>query len=96
MASAHVYILRCNDGSYYVGLTHRTPEERLGEHQAGLLDGYTKSRRPVTLVWSEEFPRIVDAVAFERQLKRWSRKKKEAVIAGRHDMLPELAKRTAR
>ena len=92
-SSAHVYILLCADGSYYVGLTHRTPEERVSEHNAGLNDGCTKSRRPVTLVWSEEFPMIVDAIAFERQLKNWSRKKKEAVIARQYHLLPELARR---
>ena len=93
MSSAYVYMLRCADGSYYVGLTHRTPEERLGEHNAGIHDGYTSARRPVAMVWCDEFPVIADAVAFERQLKGWTRRKKEALIAGDYHLLPELARR---
>ena len=91
--SAYVYMLRCADGSYYVGLTHRALDERIGEHQAGTYDGYTKARRPVTLVWADEFPVITDAIACERQVKGWSRKKKEALSARRYDELPILAGR---
>jgi putative endonuclease len=74
--------LRCADGSYYVGTTRKSPEERLGEHNAGLHSGYTATRRPVTLVFIQHFETITDAIAAERQVKGWSRAKKEAVIKG--------------
>jgi len=54
----------------------------VGEHNAGACDGWTKSRRPVVLVFSQSFDRIEDAIAAERQLKGWSRAKKEAMIRG--------------
>jgi putative endonuclease len=90
---AHLYILRCADGKYYVGTTRKSLEERVGEHNAGLLGGYTASRRPVALVFAQHFESIADAVAAERQVKGWSRAKKEAMIRGNWDRLPELAKR---
>jgi putative endonuclease len=78
---------------YYVGTTRKSPEERLGEHNAGLHGGYTATRRPVTLVFVQHFETITDAIAAERQVKGWSRAKKEAVIKGEWNRLPELAKR---
>ncbi len=93
---AYVYILRCADGSYYVGSTRTALETRIGEHNAGKHDGYTKTRRPVVLVWSQDFQQITDAIAFERRLKGWSRVKKEALIAGRYDLLPDLARGRSR
>ncbi|HZP20912.1 MAG TPA: GIY-YIG nuclease family protein [Bauldia sp.] len=91
---AYVYILECCDGSFYVGSTRReTVEERLSEHQQGRIAGYTSARLPVRLVWAEHFPRIVDAIAFEQQVKRWSRAKKIALIRGEWDRLRELARR---
>lgn len=90
---AFVYILRCADNSYYVGSTRTALSNRLADHNGGRYGGYTMSRRPVTLVWSQEVQRIVDAVAAERQIKGWSRKKKEALIAGNLDALPFLARR---
>src|SRR5271169_2453889 len=92
-AGAYLYILRCADGSYYVGTTRKSLEERIGEHNAGLHGGYTASRRPVTLVFAQHFETITDAVAAERQVKGWSRAKKEAVIKGEWNRLPELARR---
>jgi putative endonuclease len=91
--SAFVYILRCVDGSFYVGSTRKSLEERIAEHNGGLLHGYTRSRRPVALVWSQEFDRITDAIAMERRLKGWRREKKEALIRGELDSLPNLAVR---
>ena len=90
MKSSWVYILRCVDGSYYTGCTTNL-EKRIGEHQHGVYEGYTHSRRPVELVYSTEFSDIKDAIAFERQIKKWSRKKKEALIAGDFDALHILA-----
>jgi putative endonuclease len=91
--SAFVYILRCGDGSYYVGSTRASLEQRLAEHDAGRFPGYTKNRRPIVLVWHQTFDRITDAIAAERQLKGWNRAKKEALIRGELDFLHFLAKR---
>lgn len=87
-----VYILRCADGSYYTGLTKQEIEARLWEHNAGIYDGYTKKRRPVELVFTETYDRIIDAIARERQIKGWSRAKKEALIRYDYEALPELAR----
>jgi predicted GIY-YIG superfamily endonuclease len=93
--SAWVYILLCADGSYYVGSARGALADRLAKHDSGLHDGYTKARRPIRLVWSQNFQYITDAIAAERQIKGWRREKKEALIKGRLDLLPTLAK-TAR
>jgi predicted GIY-YIG superfamily endonuclease len=89
---AFLYILRCADDSYYVGTTRGTLEGRLGEHNAGHFGGYTAKRRPVSLVFHEEFDRITDAISAERQVKGWRREKKEALIRGDYDLLRLLAK----
>ena len=65
----YVYILRCADGFYYVGITRGSLEGRVAQHNAGNFGGYTASRRPVLLVWQQEFLRITDAIAAERQIK---------------------------
>jgi putative endonuclease len=88
-----VCILKCSDGSYYTGVAHASLERRIGEHNAGTYGGFTSTRRPVRLVFSEEFDRLADAIASERQIKRWSRAKKEALIRGDFDALRKLAKR---
>ncbi len=79
---AHVYMLRCSDGSYYVGSARRGLDRRLSEHNDGTYGGYTAKRLPVIIVWSEHFLNITDAIAVERQIKGWSRVKKEALIRG--------------
>ena len=91
--TVYVYMLRCIDGSYYVGSTRKTLDERIGEHNSGAYPGYTFRRRPVELVWSQDFPNAVDAIACERQLKGWSRAKKEALIRGDWSLISALAKR---
>ncbi|WP_431673975.1 GIY-YIG nuclease family protein [Rhizobium leguminosarum] len=88
-----VYILRCSDGSYYTGLTKQEIEARVWEHNAGTYDGYTAKRRRVELVFSETYDRIIDAIARERQIKGWSRRKKEALMAMDYEALPDLSKR---
>jgi putative endonuclease len=93
---AHVYILRCADGSYYVGSARLGIERRVSEHNNGHYGGYTSKRLPVELVWSGHFPDIADAVAVERQIKGWSRAKKEALIRGDFAALPGLAQRRSR
>jgi len=90
--NAYVYILRCADGSYYVGSTRTSLEERLAQHDAGSFGGYTARRRPVVLVFQQDFDRITDAIAAERQLKGWTRAKKEAPIRGDFAALHALAK----
>ena len=92
---AWVYILRCADGSYYVGNTRRSVDVRLEEHNAGTFPGYTSARRPVELVYTEYLDTLIETFQRERQLKGWSRKKKEALIAGRTDALPALSRRSS-
>ncbi len=90
--TAFVYILRCCDGRFYVGSTRGDLDKRFAEHNAGTYGGFTKSRRPVALVYSEAFERIEDAIAAERKLKGWSRAKKEALIVGDMKLLTELSR----
>jgi putative endonuclease len=81
--TAFVYILRCADDSYCVGSARGDSlDKRIGEHQGGEIRGYTSTRRPVTLVFAEQFGRITDAIEAERRIKGWSRAKKEALING--------------
>ena len=84
-----VYILRCADGSYYVGHTSDL-SRRIARHNEGKAAVHTAARRPVTLAYSEEFETERQAIARERQLKGWTRAKKEALIAGDLDLLRRL------
>jgi putative endonuclease len=95
MSGAWVYILKCVDGSYYTGLTrHELPESRMDQHNQGTDPAaYTFSRRPVKLVHSEHFDWVTEAIAAERQIKGWSRAKKEAFIQGNWKSLQKLSKR---
>jgi putative endonuclease len=94
MLGAWVYILQCNGGGYYVGVTRRSPDERASEHNSGVdPQAWTFRRRPCALVWCEHFERIDEAIACERQIKGWSRAKKEALIRRDYDALPPLAAR---
>jgi putative endonuclease len=86
-----VYILRCADDSYYVGSTWNL-EQRVEQHMTGHGAAYTRSRRPVTLVFAEEFDRIDDAFAMEKRIQGWSRKKREALIDGAAERLPDLSR----
>jgi predicted GIY-YIG superfamily endonuclease len=85
-----VYILRCSDGSYYTGVTSNL-ERRLDEHYHGKI-GYTSKRRPFAYLWSDEFAHIDDAIAFEKQVKGWSRAKKEALMRGDWAEIQRLAR----
>jgi len=87
-----MYILRCRDGSYYVG-SSRHLESRLAQHNAGEGARYTAHRLPVELVYACEFDRIDEAYLAEKQVQGWSRAKREALIAGRFDLLVGLAKK---
>jgi len=79
---AYMYILKCADGSFYVGSTGDL-ERRVAEHQLGLGTQYTRKRRPVTVVFVEEFARIDEAFAREKQVQNWNRAKRIALIEGR-------------
>ncbi|MCX5925020.1 MAG: GIY-YIG nuclease family protein [Candidatus Dependentiae bacterium] len=89
--SFYVYILKCSDGSYYTGHTD-TIENRLSEHQAGTTS-YTQTRLPVMLMFMQDFATRSEALEAEMRIKKWSRKKKEALIAHNWDLLQELARR---
>jgi predicted GIY-YIG superfamily endonuclease len=86
-----VYILKCSDGSYYTGHTDHL-EKRIAEHKSGYLEGYTSTRRPVELIFSQEFPSRVEALSSEQQIKGWSRKKKEAMVGGDWKEVSRLSK----
>jgi putative endonuclease len=86
-----LYILECSDGSYYTGSTNDL-DFRLKQHQMGEGANHTKKRLPVKLVYYEEFQRIDDAFNREKQLQGWSRSKKEALIRGKSELLPDLSK----
>ncbi|WP_010161822.1 MULTISPECIES: TrmH family RNA methyltransferase [unclassified Sphingomonas] len=85
-----VYILRCSDGSYYTGHTDNL-EGRIGQHQSGTIEGYTQTRRPVVLAWSQDFPSRIEALEAERQIKGWTRVKKEALMRSDWQALHEAA-----
>lgn len=90
-----VYILRCADGSYYTGMTANLTL-RVAQHQDGTFGGYTSSRQPIELVWSQEIDTEHQAFELERKLKGWSRAKKEALIAGDFDALHNVVKQERR
>ena len=90
---AYLYIVKCCDGSFYIGTMRSALETRIAQHNAGTFPGYTESRRPVELVFSQWFDRFTDAIECERKLKGWSRAKKEAFIRGDTVLLQQLAKR---
>jgi putative endonuclease len=87
-----VYMLECEDASYYVGSTVLL-EERVQQHQLGLGADYTRCRLPVKLVWFEEHEHIGAAFAREKQIQNWGRRKRRALIEGRYGDLPALARR---
>jgi putative endonuclease len=87
----HVYILQCSDGSYYVGST-RDLAHRLWQHQEGIGCEYTSSRRPVELVFAQEYPTVMEAWGAERKLHGWYRAKREALIRGDFEALPALSR----
>ena len=91
----YVYMLRCSDGFYYVGITRGSLEDRVAQHNAGNFGGYTASRRPVVLAWQQEFQRLTDAIAAGRQLKGWSRAKRAALIEGDFELLHLLSQQYA-
>ncbi len=92
MSKGFTYILECVDGSFYTGST-KDLEQRLWEHNNGIGAYYTKNRLPVELVYYEEYTRIDEAFYREKQIQGWGRKKKFALIEGKPELLPKLAKK---
>jgi predicted GIY-YIG superfamily endonuclease len=88
----HVYILHCADGSFYVG-SAQDLEARLKAHNDGRGAAFTFKHRPFRLVYSESFISRLEALTRERQVKRWSRAKKVALISGDLKKLKSLSKR---
>ena len=85
------YVLKCANGAYYTGSTTDL-EKRIEEHQSGIGAKFTRKHHPVKLVYFEEFDRIDNAYYREKQIKGWSRKKKEALINRKTDELNSLSK----
>ena len=93
MKTYYVYILSCSDGSYYTGVTSNL-SQRLLDHQGKKhLNSYTSSRLPVELAYYCTFTEITIAIETEKQIKKWSRAKKEALINEEYELLPNLAKK---
>ena len=85
------YILQCSDGSFYIGSTTNL-KNRVKTHNQGKGASYTAKRRPVRLVYHEAFESLGEAVKRERQVKKWSRAKKEALMNGETGNLHNLSK----
>ena len=92
MDKSTTYILRCADNKLYVGST-TDMGERLKRHNAGHASEFTHLHRPVALVYKEEYDTYQEAFNRERQLKKWSHAKKEALISGDIERLKELSKK---
>ena len=90
MIKGYTYILKCADDSFYTGST-KDLERRLEQHNNGEGANYTASRLPVKLVYIEEFDRIDKAFYREKQIQKWSRAKKEALINKQFELLNELS-----
>ena len=80
--SYYVYILRCSDGSFYTGYTQNL-EKRLEQHRNGIGSKFVRSRRPVELIYQEEYKSRGGAMRREREIKKLSRKEKERVVGKR-------------
>ena len=91
----HMYSLECSDGSFYVGSTWDL-DRRLSQHNEGEGAEYTRSRLPVRLLYSEYYSRIENAFLREKQVQRWGRAKRIALVNGRFDQLGPLSKKPKR
>lgn len=89
--TAYMYILKCADGSYYVGST-RNLEARVRQHAIGAGAEYTRRRLPVELAFSAEFENVAEAHGMEKRVQGWSRAKREALIRGDFAALHEHAR----
>ncbi|GAA4159565.1 hypothetical protein GCM10022286_14210 [Gryllotalpicola daejeonensis] len=92
MSGGYLYMLKCSDGSYYVGST-RNLDARMAQHGAGKGSEYTRKRMPVELVFVAEFDSAQEAWEMERRVHGWGRAKREALIAGDWNQISRLASR---
>ena len=90
-----MYILECSDGSLYVGSTWDL-DRRLAQHNDGEGAEYTRRRLPVRLLYSEHYPRVENAFLREKQVQRWGRAKRLALVNGQHEQLKPLSKKSRR
>lgn len=89
--TAYMYILECADGSYYTGSTIDI-HKRLYDHQNGVGCTYTKKRLPVKLAYCEPYDSVKEAYLREKQVQKWGRRKKKALIERNHEKLVELSR----
>lgn len=89
--AGYLYILECNDGTFYTGSTINL-ENRFNQHQSGCGANYTKKRRPLKLVFYQQFTAISDAFYYEKKIQKWSHAKKKAIVNNQWELLPELSK----
>ncbi|GLV27534.1 hypothetical protein TomTYG75_00610 [Sphingobium sp. TomTYG75] len=87
----YTYMLHCSDRSFYTGHTDDL-QTRIAQHEAGAVPGHTQNRRPVKLVWSQEFGTRMEALEAERQIKGWSRATKLALIREDWRLISTLAR----
>ena len=90
-----MYMLRCNDGTFYVGST-RNLHARFAMHCAGEGAAYTRRRLPVTLVYAAEFENVADAFAMEKRVQGWSHAKRQALIDDDGEEIKRLSKKPRR
>jgi len=91
----YMYILECSDRTTYVGST-RDLDLRIAQHNAGEGAAYTRTRRPVRLLYFEEYERMDDAFQREKQVQNWGRAKRLALARGTSERLPGLSKKVSR
>ncbi len=92
MKSYYVYILLCSDNSYYTGITNNLESRILQHNSAYDRKCYTAKRLPVQLVYSQQLHEVMQAISLEKQIKGWSRKKKEALINSDWEQLKQHSK----
>ena len=93
MKSYYVYILLCSDDTFYTGITSNLTARMVSHNRGEYSDSYTFSRRPVSIVYYAEFTNPEVAIEVEKQIKKWSRAKKEALMKGDYESLMTLAKK---
>lgn len=93
MKSSFVYILKCSDSTYYTGVTSNLDKRLIAHQSSKHVGSYTYNRRPLILVFYTVFTDITIAIQTEKQIKKWSRAKKEALIAGAYSDLPNLSRK---
>ena len=93
MKQSYLYILKCSDGTFYTGVTSQLTQRIFQHNTAYFPNCYTVTRRPLQLVFYAEFTDINLAIQKEKQIKKWSKAKKDALVNGHYDDLVNLAKK---